>query len=204
MRAIERILRIRMSVGAFLADTRALAATEFAVIVPLMLVMFFGTVEFSSAVAIDRKVTLIARTLSDLTSQSSGTVTDANLQNTFTASISIMTPYYASLVKGTISQIYVDANQIATVQWSKAATITKGSTQATLATSARKANDKVTSIIPPQLLIASTYLIFSEVDYSYTPTIGYMLKSSLPLHDISYTRPRQVTCISYNNVPTGC
>ena len=56
--------------GDFVADKRALAATEFAVIVPLMLVMFFGTVEFSSAVAIDRKVTLIARTLSDLTSQS--------------------------------------------------------------------------------------------------------------------------------------
>lgn len=204
MRAIERILRGRMSVGAFLADTRALAATEFAVIVPLMLVMFFGTVEFSSAVAIDRKVTLIARTLSDLTSQSAGTVTDANLQNTFTASISIMTPYDATLVKGTISQIYVDADKIATVQWSKAATIAIGATQATLATSVRKAGDKVTSIVPPQLLIASTYLIFSEVDYSYTPTVGYVLKSNLPLHDISYTRPRQVACISYNNVPSSC
>src|SRR3954447_18120398 len=69
MQAFARILRSRISVSAFLADTRALAATEFAVIVPLMLVMFFGTVEFSSTVAIDRKVTLIARTLSDLTSQ---------------------------------------------------------------------------------------------------------------------------------------
>ena len=38
-------------------------------IVPLMLVLFFGTVEFSSGVAVDRKVTLMARTLSDLTSQ---------------------------------------------------------------------------------------------------------------------------------------
>lgn len=204
MRAIERILRGRTSVEAFLADTRALAATEFAVIVPLMLVMFFGTVEFSSAVAIDRKVTLIARTLSDLTSQSSGTVTDASLQNTFTASISIMTPYDATPVKGTISQIYIDTNSIATVQWSKAATITAGATQATPATSARKAGDKVTSIIPSQLLIASTYLIFSEVDYSYVPTVGYVLKSSLPLHDISYTRPRQVSCISYNNTPSSC
>nr|WP_249145638.1 TadE/TadG family type IV pilus assembly protein [Bradyrhizobium diazoefficiens] len=193
-----------MSLGAFLADTRALAATEFAVIVPLMLVMFFGTVEFSSAVAIDRKVTLIARTLSDLTSQSAGTLTDANLQNTFTASISIMTPYDATLVKGTISQIYIDANKIATVQWSKAATISSGATQATLATSTRSAGDRVTSIIPAGLLNASSYLIFSEVDYRYTPTVGYVLKSSLPLHDISYTRPRQVSCIIYGGAPTSC
>ncbi len=80
-----------------------------------MLVMFFGTVEFSSAVAVDRKVTLIARTLSDLTSQSSGTLTDTNLQNTFTASMSIITPYDNTLVNGTIAQIYIDANSIAKI-----------------------------------------------------------------------------------------
>ena len=47
------------------ADRSGIAATEFAIIVPLMLVMFFGTVEFSSGVAVDRKVTLMARTLSE-------------------------------------------------------------------------------------------------------------------------------------------
>jgi len=46
----------------FVRDRRGIAATEFAVIVPIMLVLFFGTVEFSSGVAVDRKVTLIART----------------------------------------------------------------------------------------------------------------------------------------------
>ncbi|MEK9283125.1 MULTISPECIES: TadE/TadG family type IV pilus assembly protein [unclassified Bradyrhizobium] len=125
----------------FVADRRALAATEFAVIVPLMLVMFFGTVEFSSAIAIDRKVTLIARTLSDLTSQST-TLADTDMQNAFTASISAIMPYDATFVKGTISEIYIDANSIATIQWSKTGTITSGAMQATLATSARKAGDK--------------------------------------------------------------
>ena len=71
MQAIANIWRnARSSARDFVADRCALAATEFAVIVPLMLVMFFGTVEFSSAVAVNRKVTMIARTLSDLTSQS--------------------------------------------------------------------------------------------------------------------------------------
>jgi Flp pilus assembly protein TadG len=57
-------------------DRNGLAATEFAIIVPMIMVMFFGTVEFSSAVAVDRKVTLIARTLSDLTSQATLSVDD--------------------------------------------------------------------------------------------------------------------------------
>ena len=42
-------------------DCRGIAATEFAVIVPIMLVLFFGTVEISSGVAVDRKVTLVAQ-----------------------------------------------------------------------------------------------------------------------------------------------
>jgi Flp pilus assembly protein TadG len=204
MQAIANIWRnARCSAREFVVDRRALAATEFAVIVPLMLVMFFGTVEFSSAVAIDHKVTLIARTLSDLTSQST-TLADTDMQNTFTASISVIMPYDASLVKGTISQIYVDANSIATVQWSKAGTIAAGGTQATLATSTRKAGDTVTTIVPATLLVPKTYLILSEANYTYTPSVGHVLKSSLLLSDVSYTRPRQVTCVPYNGVPSTC
>lgn len=204
MQAIANLSRnVRCAMRDFAADKRALAATEFAVIVPLMLVMFFGTVEFSSAVAIDRKITLIARTLSDLTSQST-TLADSDMQNSFTASISIVMPYDASLVKGQISQIYIDANSIATVQWTKAGTIASGAAQATLATSTRKAGDKVTTEIPATLLIPSTYLILSEANYTYKPTVGYVLKSSILLSDLSYTRPRQVACVPYNGVPSSC
>ena len=207
MQAIVKILRAgRTSASEFLADTKALAATEFAVIVPLMLVMFFGTVELSSAVAIDRKVTLIARTLSDLTSQSSGTLTDTNLQNTFTASMSIISPYDDTLVNGTIAQIYIDANSVAKIQWSKSATIASGATQATLAAppSTLAAGTTVTTMIPSTLLIPSTYLIFSQVSYVYAATVKYVLKSGVTLSDVSYTRPRQVTCIYYGGVPTSC
>jgi Flp pilus assembly protein TadG len=195
---------IRRSANDFLGDRRALAATEFAMIVPLMLVLLFGTVEFSSAIAIDRKVTLIARTLSDLTSQSAGTVTDASLQNTFTASISIITPYDDTPVKAAITQIFIDSNSVATVQWSKGATISSGATQATLTTSARNIGDKVTSMIPTALLVPSTYLILSEVSYLYTPSVGYVLKSAITLSDNSYTRPRQVSCMIYTGVTTSC
>src|SRR6185312_4981671 len=86
MQTIAKFWRTtRLTAREFLADGRGLAATEFAVVVPLMLVMFFGTVEFSSAVAIDRKVTLMARTLSDLTSQSTS-VADTDMTNFFAAS----------------------------------------------------------------------------------------------------------------------
>jgi Flp pilus assembly protein TadG len=194
-----------------LADRRGIAATEFAVIVPIMLVLFFGTVEFSSGVAVDRKVTLIARALSDLTAQTpppslnstSATMTDTYLQNVFTASISIIAPYAPSPVKATLTEIYVDSNLIAKVQWSKSAIINgDAATQATLTTSTRQAGDVVTGIVPPKLLVKQTYLIFSEVSYLYVPTIGYvMAKSGITLQDVAYTRPRQAYCVIYNSVP---
>ena len=70
MKPMTRIwLRMRRRALKLLGDKRGVAAVEFAVIVPVMLVLFFGMDEFSSGVAVDRKVTLMARTLSDLTSQ---------------------------------------------------------------------------------------------------------------------------------------
>jgi Flp pilus assembly protein TadG len=183
-------------------DRNGLAATEFAIIVPMMLVMFFGTVEFSSAVAVDRKVTLIARTLSDLTSQAVLSVDDTYLQNVFTASIAIVSPYGPTPTKAQITEIYVDSNKVARVQWSRAATIGTAATQATLAVSTHNAGDVLT--IPTQLQVAKTYLIFSEVSYSYKPTIGYVMKNSVTLSDVAYTRPRQSTCVLYNGVPAGC
>jgi Flp pilus assembly protein TadG len=181
-------------------DRKAIAATEFALIVPIMLVLFFGTVEFSSGVAVDRKVTLIARTLSDLTSQALASVNDTYLQNVFTASIAIMAPYPPVPTRAQISEIYVDSSSNAKVTWSKAATITTGATQATLATSSRNPGDTIT--IPSTLLVKQTYLILSEVSYLYTPTIGYvMAKAGVTLTDSAYTRPRQSTCIAYNNLP---
>jgi Flp pilus assembly protein TadG len=213
MKSVLKIWRrARLSTVDLSTDCSGVAATEFAVIVPMMLVMFFGTVEFSSGVAVDRKVTLVARTLSDLTSQSpsavalspSAVVADSDLQNFFTASIAILTPYAATPTKATLSEIYVDSNKVAKIQWSKAATIASGATQATLTTSSRNAGDDVTPTVPATLLIPKTYLIFSEVSYLYTPTVGYVMGTAgVTLNDVAYTRPRQVTCVTYNNAPAS-
>jgi len=189
MKTMSRmLLRVRRCAGEFLADCRGIAATEFAVIVPIMLVMFFGTVEFSSGVAVDRKVTVMARTLSDLTSQSIS-VADTDLSNFFAASTAIMTPYSPTPISSTITELWVNSSLQARVQWSKGS--------APLAVSS-------TVPIPSQLAVANTYLIYSQVSYLYVPTIGYvMTKSGVNLKDVAYTRPRQSTCVIYPTPSTG-
>jgi Flp pilus assembly protein TadG len=206
-------LSLTQSVLRMSRDCRGIAATEFAVIVPVMLAMFFGTVEFSSGVAIDRKVTIFARTVSDITSQAPQStspatlVTDTYLQNAFTSGIAIFYPYLqgsSTSVNATVSEIYVDSGGVAKIVWSKAATLSPSATQASLTTSTRNAGDVVTTIVPPTLLQNKTYLIFSEINYTYKPTIGYiMAPAGVRLADVAYSSPRQGTCVVYNNLPAA-
>lgn len=191
-------LRLRRCAFNLFDDCSGIAATEFAVIVPVMLVMFFGTLELCAGIAVDRKVTLVARTLSDLTSQTQASLTDSDAKNFFAASASVLTPYLVTYAKPTISEIYVDASKIAKIQWSQSATIAmvSGAPEATLLTSSRKKGDTVP--IPPALAVPDTYLIWSEVKYQYVPAIGYFVgKAGIPLHDEAYTRPRQSKCVDY-------
>lgn len=176
-------LRTRHNAAKMLRDRSGIAATEFAVIVPVMLVMFFGTVEFSSGVAVNRKVTLMARTLADLTSQST-TVTDTDLTGFFAASKGVMTPYPSTPTKSTISELYVTPGSLAVkVQWSKG-------------DAARTPGAPVT--IPTELKVGGTYVILSEVTYRYVPTVGHvMAPAGIDLKDVAYTRPRQSACVMY-------
>jgi Flp pilus assembly protein TadG len=190
-------LRVRRSAGGLLKDRSGIAAVEFAVIVPMMLVMFFGTVEFSSAVAIDRKVTLMARTLANLTSQGQS-VNDAAIANFRAASGAIMTPYSGPLYPApntTVSELYIDpATGVARVQWSQGSQPRTAGTPVAIPASLISL-DAQGKIIPQQ------YLIFSEANFLYTPTVGYVMTSSVSLSDVAYTRPRQSICVFYPATP---
>jgi Flp pilus assembly protein TadG len=182
-----------------LTDCNAIAATEFAVIVPLMLVMFFGMVEFSSGVAVDRKVTLVARTLSDLTSQGT-TATDTTLGNSFAAANAIFYPYSSTPTSATITELNVDATTLkVTVVWSRSATINAAGT---VVLGAGHPCPYVPTV-PTALIVGGTSLIWSEVNYLYTPavTYGMMPQAGITLRDVAYTRPRQSNSVPYT---TAC
>ena len=194
--AQETCIRAWRLAGRLLKDRSGVAATEFAIVVPIMLVLFFGTVEFSSAIAIKRKVTSMARTASDLTSQAV-VVTDSDLANFFAASLGIMTPYPSTPTHVTVSELYIDPSSgAARVQWSKGSSPRSVSSPVTIPTGLISRDPTTNAVLPNQ------YLIFSEVNYTYTPAVGYVLKSAITLSDVAYTRPRQTTCVYYPTRPT--
>jgi Flp pilus assembly protein TadG len=157
-------------------DQRGVSAVEFALLLPLMTTLYLGTVEVSQGISADRKVTMTARTLADLVSQST-TVNNSGMNDILAASTAVMYPFSTNLLKVTVTAVDIDANGKATVSWSDSYNGT-----------ARAKGSTVT--LPAALVVNSSSLIWSEVQYTYTPTIGYVITGSLTLKDQLYMAPR--------------
>jgi Flp pilus assembly protein TadG len=160
----------------FARDPRGVSAVEFAMLLPLMLTLYLGAVEISQGVSIDRKVTLTTRTVADLVTQSAN-ITNAAMTNILNASSAVLTPYPTANLKVTVSAVKIDADSKATIDWSD-----------TLNGTARPKGQSVT--LPAALNVPNTTLIWSEVQYNYQPTIGYVVTGALTLSDQIYMRPR--------------
>jgi Flp pilus assembly protein TadG len=189
--------KMSLRVRDLLSDRSGLAAVEFAMIFPIMVVLYFGVVEFSSAIAVDRKATQVARTLSDLTSQSMS-VADTDIKSFGEAAKAIMTPYPPSPLVSSITEVYIDkVSGVARVQWSKGLTIGPTGDVSIAAAAPHNAGDVVT--LPLSLVAAKgTFVIWSEVSYKYTPAIGIMMaQTGITFRDVAYTRPRLVLCVTY-------
>ena len=177
--------RMRRPLRDFAGDKRGVSAVEFAMLLPLMITLYIGGVEVSSAIAVDRKVTLVARTLGDLVAQSTA-VNATDMTNILNAATTVVQPYSDTLIKVVVSRVDVDANSAAKVIWSK----TKNGT-------ARAVNSTVT--LPTALTVANTSLIWAETSYSYKPTIGYVITGTMNLHDQIYMRPRLSDTVACNS-----
>lgn len=195
-------LRARRLFAGLVHDRSGIAAVEFAVIAPVMLLMFFGTLEFSSGIAVDRKVTLVSRTMADLTSQSIS-VSSTDLANFKLTGQEMMFPYTSTPLANTplnitISELWIDPTTgNARVQWSQGTSPRSTSSVVTISSNLI-AKDSTGHVI------AGQYLIFSEVNYLYVPAVGYvMAKAGITLKDTAYTRPRQTSCVIYPTPTSG-
>ena len=172
-RMIGRIAR-------FIQDRRGVSAVEFAFIAPVMITLYLGLTEISDGVAVKRKISLTAGALSNLAAQIA-TISSTQMTNIFDASTAIINPYAASRLQMTVTCLKIDTNGIARVQWSAARNTTSpyspGATYTFSSTTA-------------PLAVPSSWLILSEVNYLYTPIVGYYLTGDIPLSDKMFMSPR--------------
>ena len=170
-------LRVTKLLRSFRRDREGASAVEFAILAPLLITLYFGCVEITDGIAADRKVTLTAGALANLTSQSQ-TITVDGMTNILNASAAIIKPYSVGNLAATITCLNIDGSGNAKVKWS-----------ATLNGTARTAGASVT-LPSTDLAVPNSQLVWSEVSYNYTPVVGYTITGTLTLSDQMFMSPR--------------
>lgn len=169
-------------------DRSAVAAVEFALILPIMLLLYFGGNEFGNALTISRKVSHLTSTVADLVAQAS-TVSNSDMTNILNVGSAIMEPYTTSHLRVRVSLIHIDNTGVARVKWSDVSNYgSAGSASEPLFTAI--ATNTIVTNVPASVKSNNTYLVRSEVRYYFTPTIGYILTGVFNLNDTFYLSPR--------------
>ena len=166
------------------ADQRGVAAVEFALIAPIMILTYCGLAELSIAMMAERRAAHSASVVADLVAQS-GSISTTDLTDIYTVANAIMTPFPSSTLKLRITSVTADTNAIPKVSWSQGNGLTAFSKTATV------------SGFPANFLAAGDSVIQADVQYTFTSPLQYIIPAPIVFNDTYYLKPRQggaVTC----------
>jgi Flp pilus assembly protein TadG len=186
-----RVLRVIMLRPAalhrgFLASTRGVAAVEFALILPALMVLFLASFDGARAISIYIKVRAATYALDAITNQYS-TIASTTMTSIVGATSVVLAPYSSSPAVVTVSQIKVVSSKSVVVSWSyslNGTALTQGASASVPTNFASCAS-------------YSCYLIYGQVTYTYTPMFGYFTKGATTLSDNLYMTPRSSACVLY-------
>ncbi|MBS0362063.1 MAG: pilus assembly protein [Proteobacteria bacterium] len=160
-----------------LRSERGSAAVEFALIAPVMVVLYFGLTEFTMAMMAQRRVAHVASVIADLVSQTPQ-IKNSEVTDVFTVGGAIVSPFPSTPLKMRITSVVADANAVPKVTWSLGQGL-----------SALAVNTTVT--VPNNLLAAGDSVVMADVQYNFTSPLQVLLPNALTFSSTFYLRPRR-------------
>lgn len=198
--ARRKMAGVRAGAARLWRDRRAVAAVEFAFIAPVLLAMYFVTMEVSQAIETSKKVSRIGSMVADLVTQQQSSTTTADLDAIMKIGESTLLPYHRSVPTITITAIKLSntATPKATVVWSRK--MVGGTFKA-------DAIKDATTTVPTSLKIRNTFLVRVESALDYKPVITWAADNkqrlglvsafaSISMGETYYLRPRMSPEIS--------
>lgn len=198
---------LRARALAFATASGGVAAVEFALILPVMCILLFGMNEVTLKVNIDRKLTLLSRSLADLTARTP-TMTTIEMSNVFKAADSVMQPFDDVTTEMRVSSVLVTkSGQTYTgkIDWTcykksgeKPVGVTDAVWNTPVSAPSRNAGDAYP--VPNGFGDASSFIV-SEVVRPYTPSTNFMRFGASTLTE---TTPWPVRNVSSVTKPASC
>ncbi len=174
--------------------TSGIAATEFAVLLPVLVVMFFGLVEASDAMTANRKVAISANTLADLAAQSEQ-LYEADLDDLFDGVKAIIEPNDSSGMQLTLVSVILDEDDNPIVHWSRDST---GATPYT-------AGNNYTKLSDDDVVSSLGSLIVVEMTYVYNPGLtSHVLETPITFNRQSIRWPRLSNRVQLCDASDNC
>lgn len=154
-------------------DRQGNAAIEFALIFPVLFVLNVAAAEALEVYEAQRNVSHIAAAIADITAQNRQ-VSDSDLNDIFTAAVSMIHPFPDVALQQRVSSISADAYGTIRVDW----------------TAKNDYTDTEGPGVPGGYLAANESAIVTDVIYDYHPQFGLFLPSTIRFVRHAYVRPR--------------
>lgn len=190
--------QLAVKLRSFARESGGVAAIEFAFIVPLLLSLYFVTMELSQAIETNKKVGRLGSMTADLVTQLPS-ATSSEIDGIMAIGDAILQPYVRSKPKIYVTAIQItnDATPRTVVSWSRK--LVNGTATADLAVGAL-------TTVPDALRIPGTFLIRVESKLDYEPVLSWGSASSLipgisvfakamSMSETYYLRPRMSATI---------
>jgi Flp pilus assembly protein TadG len=172
-------------------DRAGVSGVEFALVLPILLLLLAATVDLGHALTVSRKIDQIAATTGDVISQQ-GTWTKSNVAGLLSGMSFILQPYDTTALTITVAVEDVPASGSATVNWSaafNASSLTSGAASPIA--------------VPAKIQQAGVQVVLTRVRYTFTTPLSAFLGSFTGISGYSFdryffNRPRTADKITYN------
>ena len=156
------------------ADRRGVSAVEFALIAPVLVLLYFGLTEFCQAQMAQKRVNHVAATIGDLIAQN-GQLTRSDVDSFLDAGDLIMSPYAPEDLQLRVSSVRRNGSKY-TLVWSRGSRW-GGSLTATPA-------------ISDDIVADGKTVIVAEAKYSYDSPTRYVMGDGFEFTHTAYLHPR--------------
>ncbi len=199
-KSMAPLKRFQNKVISFVYNSKAVAAVEFALIAPILLILFIGTVEISLLVAVDRKLSRTSSSIADLVAQYD-THSDDEIRAILGVTERIMYPYQDRIPCVVISVVYAeteDTNGDGTIDGDDdvVARVTDSIDNKTASTeytsppagqcnkssvglgpdeiARQKRIENDIFVLPDAINVHDSTLVIAEIEYDHKPIVGFI------------------------------